>query len=195
MNDVVIPRAIRRTRVGVLGSARIPPDDARYARAVRLGGSLARAGHVVVTGGYGGLMAAVSRGAAEAGGHVVGLPMRAWADLVPNEWVAEAIEAEDFSARLRALGGCDVLVALSGGIGTLSEATVTWAGLQTDPATTPPLILVGPGWEVLVETFRSTLVIDERDIGLVRIVPSEDEVPALVAQLLAVGRGPGRRFG
>ena len=53
MSDIIAPGTAGRPRVGVLGSARIPPGDARYERAVRLGGALASAGYTVVTGGYG----------------------------------------------------------------------------------------------------------------------------------------------
>jgi uncharacterized protein (TIGR00725 family) len=184
------------SRIGVLGSARLGPEDPRFGRAVELGVALARAGHVVVTGGYGGLMAAASRGASEAGGHVVGLPMRDWTNLQPNEWVAESIVADDFFARLRTLSECDVLVALAGGIGTLAEASVTWANLQTDAATTPPLILVGPDWPPVVDAFGDHLVIDGRDLALIRLVATEDAVPALVDELLATARAEGRlRFG
>jgi len=190
-----VPASGRPTRIGVLGSARLGPDDPRHGRAQRLGSLLAEAGHIVVTGGYGGLMAAVSRGAAEAGGHVVGLPMRSWTELTPNDWVAERIEAVDFFARLRSLNECDVLVALAGGIGTLAEVAVTWANLQTDPATTPPVAFVGEDWRAIVALFEQRLVIDERDTRLVRFVDGEDHVPRVVAELLATARDPGRRFG
>ena len=58
----------------MLGSARVAAGDPRHDAAGRLGGLLAAQGWTVVTGGYGGVMAAVSRGAAAAGGHTVGLP-------------------------------------------------------------------------------------------------------------------------
>jgi len=60
--------------VGVLGSARLTENDGWWARAHKLGTLLAAEGFVLVTGGYGGLMAAVSRGAHETGGRVIGLP-------------------------------------------------------------------------------------------------------------------------
>jgi uncharacterized protein (TIGR00730 family) len=165
-------RHAAKRRIGVVCSARISAPDKRYSDALATGFSLASAGYEVVTGGYGGLMAAVSRGAAEAGGHVVGLPMRGWVGLTPNQWVTELIWAEDFFDRLRELGKCDAIVALAGGVGTLAETAVTWANLQTDPSSTPRLILVGPGWARLMARFRRELVVDDRDLGLVRLVPS-----------------------
>src|SRR4051794_21123399 len=57
--------------VAVVGSSDASADEARTAE--RLGELLAEAGVVVVCGGLGGVMAAVSRGARRSGGLVVGL--------------------------------------------------------------------------------------------------------------------------
>jgi uncharacterized protein (TIGR00725 family) len=177
-----------RRLVGVLGSAGLPPDDPRYARARELGRLLASAGHAVATGGYGGLMAAVSEGAASAGGHVVGLPVRRWTELRPNPWVAEARWADDHVTRLGLLARCDALVALEGGVGTLAEVAVTWASRQTDPEITPPLLLVGPLWAELLPVLGRSLLIDPRQFGLVRLVPAVGDVPS--ALRLAWGEAP-----
>ena len=196
MSDPRATRApARRRRVGVLGSARLGPDDPRHAAARRLGAALAGAGYEVATGGYSGLMAAVSQGASEAGGHVVGLTLRTWAELGPNRWVTEEIVAADWFDRLRRLARCDALVALEGGLGTLAELSTSWANLQTDPALTPPLILVGPAWAEMVEAVGRLLVVDKSDVALVRLVESVDEVlPALDAVLRGDTR-TGRRYG
>jgi uncharacterized protein (TIGR00730 family) len=184
-----------RPLIGVLGSGRIEPGDARHAAAVTLGGALARAGYDVATGGYGGLMGAVSQGAADAGGRVVGLTMRAWSELRANRWVTDEIVAEDWFDRLRRLAACDVLVALEGGLGTLAELSTAWANAQTDPETNPPLVLVGPAWAELAAAIERLLVVDGRDIALVRLVSTVNEVPAAIAELLASRTGPGRRYG
>jgi len=51
--------------VAVYGSAAPKPGTPLYQNALELGRLLAQAGHTVMTGGYGGTMEAVSRGAAE----------------------------------------------------------------------------------------------------------------------------------
>lgn len=181
--------------MGVFGSARIAPPDPRYDEARGVGARLARAGYAIATGGYGGLMEAVSHGAATAGGRVVGLPIRPWDGREPNRWVTEVRWADDIFERLKSFHACDALVALSGGLGTLSEATLAWANLGTDPHVTPPLLLVGPAWAELFEHFRRTLVIDDRDLSLVRLVPTPaDLVPAL-EQALSGERTDARRLG
>lgn len=184
-----------RPLIGVLGSARIEHGDPRYAAGVALGDALVRAGYDVATGGYGGLMGAVSQGAAGAGGRVVGLTMRTWAELSVNRWVNDEVVADDWFDRLRRLATCDALVALEGGLGTLAELSTAWANAQTDPATNPPLVLVGPAWAELAVAIERLLVVDGRDIALVRLVATVEDVPAALAELLAGRAGPGRRFG
>src|SRR5260370_27074518 len=63
----------KETIVTVFGSSRPREGDAEYAEAHELGGALARSGFAVCSGGYGGLMAAVSRGAKEARGKTYGV--------------------------------------------------------------------------------------------------------------------------
>ena len=187
--------SLDRPRVGVLGSARIEPPDPRHASAVEVGRVLGAAGFEVVTGGYGGLMGAVSEGAADAGARVVGLPMRAWPELTVNRWVTDAIEADDFFERLRELSRCDALVALDGGVGTLAEVSVAWANLQTDADVTPQLILVGAMWADLLPILREALVVDDRDIGLLRLVAEPSGLVEAVRNALAERRRGGQPRG
>lgn len=173
----------RTIEIGVIGSARIDPDDARYADAERLGRALAAEGWTVVTGGYGGLMGATSSGAAAGGGHTVGLPMSDWKHLTPHASNAELRWAEDYAARLRHLMAADVVVALPGGIGTLSEAAMVWAAAQTE-ADAAQLLLVGAPWRDVREAIGAGLVVDSDDLALARCVATVDEVVDAVRQVL-----------
>ena len=74
------------------------PGQPAYLEALHLGELLAKAGHEVVTGGYMGVMEAVSRGAAEAGGNVIGVTCKDienWRPIDPNRWVTELNEEKD----------------------------------------------------------------------------------------------------
>ncbi|MEK7823789.1 MAG: TIGR00730 family Rossman fold protein, partial [Candidatus Eisenbacteria bacterium] len=57
-----------RPLIAVYGSSTVKEADAAWRLGYDLGRELARAGAGVMTGGYGGIMAACSRGAHEAGG-------------------------------------------------------------------------------------------------------------------------------
>lgn len=185
-------RAADSYQVAVLGSARLDEDAPAWLTAAELGRLLAAGGATVVTGGYAGLMAAVSRGAHEAGGHVVGLTMSAWTNLSPNEWVAEARVSDDYGARLGALLDMDAVVALDGGVGTLSELAVVWAAAQTEPAA-PAIIVLGDAWPRLLDAFRGELVIDEQDLALIQVAttPAEAAEAALTAGRTARNRPRG----
>ena len=60
-------------RISVFGGSSPKPGDLAYEQAYYLGKLIGEAGYTVLTGGYIGTMEAVSRGAAEAGGHVIGV--------------------------------------------------------------------------------------------------------------------------
>jgi uncharacterized protein (TIGR00730 family) len=170
--------------IGVIGSARIGPSDPRFVDAEELGRALAGEGWTVVTGGYGGLMGATSGAAAAAGGHTVGLPMSDWKHLTPHESNAELRWSVDYAERLRFLMSTDVVVALPGGIGTLSEAAMVWAAAQTEPHAAR-LLLVGARWRDVRDAIEASLVVDAADLSLARCVSSVDDVVAAVHALLA----------
>ncbi len=64
---------------------------------------------------------------------------------------------------------------LRGGIGTLTELTLTWSLLQTGQISPKPFILVGDHWRRLLEAFESETFMTERDFGLVTVVDSVDD--------------------
>jgi len=110
-----------RTVIGVMGSG-YPLDAASEARARALGRLIAEAGFVLLTGGRAsGVMDACSAGAKEAGGLVIGvLPD---ADAASASWHLDvAIRTGMGDARnvINVLSS-DVVIALPGGAGTLSE--------------------------------------------------------------------------
>lgn len=142
--------------VTIFGGSTPKPEEAAYQEALRLGASLARAGHTVLTGGYMGTMEAVSRGAKEAGGHVVGITcteIETWRQAKANPWVIEERSYPTLRQRLYALiDDCDAAMALPGGIGTLAEIASMWSQMQTAASPIRPLILIGEGWQATIQT-------------------------------------------
>jgi uncharacterized protein (TIGR00730 family) len=167
----------------VFGSSRLSADSPEYAAAQRLGRTLVEAGYAVTSGGYAGLMSAVSQGAREAGGHVVGVTMASWTErLKPNQWVVFADEQPSLFARLERLMEADVLIALDGGPGTLAEVMLAWNLLEMNDMPPRPLILVGPRWPPILEAIAKTLVIDPAHLQLLTTVATvEGVLPAIEA--------------
>ena len=148
-----------RRVISVFGSSAPQPGSAVYELARDTGRLLAGAGYAVATGGYGGVMAGVSQGAAEAGGHVIGVtaaPIDAIRPAGPNPWVGERIHYETLRARLLHLvAENDGMIALPGGIGTISEMTLAWSFIQVGEVPVRPLVLVGDLWQRTVDAFVS----------------------------------------
>jgi len=144
--------------ISIFGGAAPKPDTPAYEEAHTLGANLARAGWTVATGGYSGVMEAASRGAGEAGGHVVGVTctlIETWRGLKANAWVREEKKFATLRERLYHLVEfSDAALALPGGIGTLSEVALTWSLMQTGEIKAKPLVVVGRVWTETLATFR-----------------------------------------
>lgn len=110
-----------RRYVAVVGAGDTAGEPHLDKLAYDVGRLVAEAGAVVVTGGLGGVMAAASRGAAEAGGLVVGL-LPGTDRAAANPHLTLALPTGLGEARnALVVRAADVLIAIGGGWGTLSE--------------------------------------------------------------------------
>ena len=109
----------RRLQISVIGAAE--GDQEILGDAKEVGRRIAEAGAVLVCGGRTGVMEAASRGAAEAGGTVVGiLPTLSPADA--NPYVTHAVATGIGQARnLAVVASGQAVIAVGGEWGTLSE--------------------------------------------------------------------------
>jgi uncharacterized protein (TIGR00725 family) len=134
-----------------------------------LGGELARSGFRVASGGYGGSMEAVSRGASETGGHVIGVVASAISRKA-NPWVKQTVVVpkwEDRLMKLIHLG--DGYVALPGGTGTLVELAVAWEMIHKGLLPRKPLVALGECWRPIISEMESA---DAKCSGLVCLAGS-----------------------
>lgn len=148
------PRPTSARMITVFGSSRPSEGDSQYAEARALGSALAAKGFVVCSGGYGGVMEAVSRGAKEAGGRTFGITssfFRARA----NRWIDEETSVPTWQDRLFALiNRGDGFVACPGGTGTLVELAVVWEMLNKRAMPPKPFVLLGDFWRPIIERVR-----------------------------------------
>ena len=172
--------------ISVFGSSAPPPDSQDYEQARQVGRLLAEAGFVVATGGYSGTMAAVSQGAHEAGGHVVGVTstrIESFRARGANEWVLEEIRFETLRDRLLHLVTNNVgMITLPGGIGTLSEMALAWSFLQVSEIETRPLVLLGDIWRETIQTFYRPEYIVPRYMEMIRFAATPAEAVAHVVR-------------
>ena len=139
--------------VTVFGTSKAKAGDSTFALALETGRLLARAGFTIANGGYDGTMLAAAKGAAEAGGEVVGVTCSVFKSGRVNEYVTQEIATDSLDERLDTLIELgQAYVALPGGTGTLLELAKVWelknkGFLKGDK----PIILVGEFWKPLVE--------------------------------------------
>jgi len=178
-------RTTNSKRVTVFGGSRCGPDSAEYQEALRLGRLLVEAGFEVCSGGYAGVMEAISRGAHEAGGHVIGITMEQFKS-EPNRYLKKIEPSADFYARLQMLILNSVgYIALRGGMGTITEISLVWNKLVMNVLPNRPLILLGECWPGAIGCLREHLVISDDDMSHLNFVKTAEEaVTVLRAQIL-----------
>ena len=143
-----------RKVITVFGSSRPEDGHADYAEAVELGRALAAAGFAVCTGGYGGVMEGVSRGASESGGRVLAVTSSFFRSRA-NRWVQEETRMATWQERLFELVRLgDGYVACKGGTGTLVELAVVWEMLNKRVIEDRPFVVLGDFWEPIVSRVR-----------------------------------------
>jgi hypothetical protein len=154
---------MRERTVTIFGTGRARPGDAAYKLAYQIGSLLAQAGFTIANGGYGGAMLAAAKGAAEAGGEVIGVTCSAFKGSCANEYITREIITESLDERLDMLIKLgQAYVVLPGGTGTLLEIAKVWelknkGFIEADK----PIILVGEFWKPLLDLVAT----DDPDSG------------------------------
>lgn len=167
--------------MAIVGGGDAP--DATLLQAEALGAGAVAAGFRIVTGGRGGVMAAASRGArsspAWTEGTVLGiLPGDDAAGA--NPWVDVALPTGMGLARnVLVVRAADVVVALGGGTGTLSEIALAWQIGRPVIAMTP-----GGGWAAAL----AGQTLDARRTDRVHPAAAPAEAIALAQSLLSRSR-------
>ena len=144
---------IEITTVTVFGTSKAANGDAAFELAESLGRLLAENGFTLANGGYGGTMLAGAKGAAEAGGAVIGVTCTDFKRGKANEYVTEEVSTGCLAVRLAKLIELgDAYIVLPGGTGTLLELADVWEHKNKGFAgADKPIILVGAFWAPLAE--------------------------------------------
>lgn len=178
-----------RKIITVFGSSRPHEGEADYAEARELGRALASQGFLVCSGGYGGVMEAVSRGAKEADGHTRGVTSEFFRARA-NRWVDEEVRVKSWQDRLFELVRCgDGYVVCKGGTGTLVELAVVWEMLNKGVIPRKPFVALGEFWRPILERVREVEASRSSKWGeasdrLIHLAPSPAEAASSLARAL-----------
>jgi uncharacterized protein (TIGR00730 family) len=142
--------------------------------------------NVIVTGGGPGVMEAGNRGAADAGGHSIGLNIVLPHEQAPNPYVTPdlcfnfhyfAIRKMHFLMRAKAICG------FPGGFGTLDELFEALTLIQTKRMRPVPFLLFGRDfWERVInwQALADAGTIAEQDLSLFRYVETAEEAVSVI---------------
>jgi uncharacterized protein (TIGR00730 family) len=167
--------------ITVFGSSRPREGELDYEEARALGRVLADSGFAVCSGGYGGVMAGVSRGAKEAGGKTYGITADFFSAKV-NPWIDVEVRMVTWQERLfELIRMAHGFVACKGGTGTLVELAVVWEMLNKSVMTGKPFAALGDFWHPILERVREVEVAHHSPWGeangrLVHIAATPEEV-------------------
>ena len=161
--------------IAIFGSAGAKPGQPAYQTAYEVGRLLAQAGFAIANGGYGGTMLAAAKGAAEAGGQVIGVTCSAFENSNANEYTTRQIVTDSLDERLDTLIKLgQAYVVLPGATGTLLELAMVWElknkGFLKQSR---PIILVGGFWKPLVDLVEAD---DPNSSRCVRVAAGPNEV-------------------
>lgn len=177
--------------ISVFGSSRPEPGHPDYETAYQLGRQLARAGFAVATGGYIGTMTAVSKGAAGADGHAIGVTcdeIEAWRPVAPNEWITQEIRYPTLWERVvHLVTHNDGIVALPGGVGTLAEVALAWSQLQTNAMSPRPFVLFSGFWDSALDALINSTYVSKTDRQLLYFAATPEEAVAHIQRRVGDG--------
>ncbi len=156
--------------ITVFGSAKPVDGDDEFKIAYELGSSLAQNNFDVCTGGYQGIMNAVSKGAVEKGGEAAGVVVNGWGS-IQSKYLTKIIKCENLFERISKLIELgDGYVILQGGTGTLLELSAVWELTNKKFVGKKPIVCFGKMWKEIVSLIDNQLTKESRETGLIKTV-------------------------
>lgn len=120
---------MKKKIIAVVGDASLNSNDKKYILAERLGKKLIDNNFMIINGGLGGVMEAVSKGGRSSKKYSKGMIIGILPSLNPdeaNEFIDIPIPTGMDIARNQIISNSDALIAIGGGAGTLLEISLAW---------------------------------------------------------------------
>jgi len=174
--------------VTIFGSARTPPGDPHYEKAVETARLLCEAGIPVITGGGPGIMEAANKGALEGHGMSIGCNIELPFEQGSNPYLTRSLNFKFFFVRKTMfVKYATAFIVFPGGYGTLDEMFEALTLIQTGKVKHFPVILFGSAyWGGLVD-WLTRVVAEERkinpgDLELFRVTDDPAEAVRIVIE-------------
>jgi uncharacterized protein (TIGR00730 family) len=162
--------------ITVFGSSQPKEGEKEFETAYNLGASLARSKFNVCTGGFQGIMNAVSKGAVENGGEAVGITVDLWT-AAPSIYLTREVKCSTLFERiLKLVEYGDAYVVLQGGTGTLLELAVVWEMMNKKMLTEKPIVCHAVMWKEIVKIIEKQLQHENRTTRFVECFDNVEEI-------------------
>jgi uncharacterized protein (TIGR00730 family) len=174
--------------VTIFGSARTPPDDPYYLKAIETARLLAEDGFPIITGGGPGIMEAANRGCQEGNGLSIGCNIELPFEQGLNPYVERAIHFHYFFVRKTMfVKYSTAFIVFPGGFGTMDELFEALTLIQTGKVRHFPVILFGRAyWKGLAEWLSERVAgegkIATTDLDLFHLTDTALEAIAIIRQ-------------
>ncbi|HKI78872.1 MAG TPA: LOG family protein [Ignavibacteriaceae bacterium] len=167
---------MKKKTITVFGSSLPVEGDDEFKFAYELGKQLAKNNFNLCTGGYRGIMHAVSKGANEGGGEAIGITVDLWG-VKPSEYLTSEIFCKTLPERIEKLiGKGDGYVILQGGTGALLELAFVWEMLNKKLMERKPVVCHSNMWKEIVSVMEKQIEKEGRITGLIKNFESVEEI-------------------
>lgn len=170
------------------GDAAIPEDSPIYHSVYDAAQQLAMNEYVIVDGGGPGLMKAATDGAESVNGKTVAVYWEPkLASFFEGKNLANVADETTSQSNyvIRTLGLIekgDAYVVCKGGTGTISEFGLVWCLAKLYFGVHKPIILFGDFWPQLIESFKETMYIDEKELGVLYYATDPAEIGLIIEE-------------
>ena len=162
--------------ITIFGSSKPKRGEDEYKLAYELGRLLGERNFNVCTGGYYGIMEAVSKGAVEAGSDATGVTVEGWKSK-GNSYITKEIKCNSLFERLNKLIEIgDAYIILQGGTGTLLELAAVWELSNKGTMDHRPIACHSSMWQGIISIMNIQMQKEGRSTELVRSFEGIDEI-------------------
>jgi uncharacterized protein (TIGR00730 family) len=162
--------------ITIFGSSLPKEGEEEFETAYKLGALLAKNNFDVCTGGFQGIMNAISKGAVENGGEATGITVDLWR-AIPSKYLTKEIKCETLFERISKLVELgDAYIVLRGGTGTLLELAVVWEMMNKGMLSVKPIVCHSHGWKEIANVMDKQLEHEKRPTNYVKYFDNIEEI-------------------
>lgn len=162
--------------ITIFGSSKPKTEEEEYKTAYVLGRLLGENNFNVCSGGYYGIMEAVSKGAVEIGGDATGVTIEGWQSK-GNAYLTNEIKCNSLFERLDKLIEIgDAYVILQGGTGTLLELAAVWELTNKRVMEHKPIACHSSMWQRIISIMNIQMQKEGRNTDLVQSFENINEI-------------------